>query len=517
MSGLTPTDEQAEAIRLAMAGDHLLIEAGAGAGKTSTAKMIATSKGKNAQGMYLAFNSAIVRDVKAVFPTNTECVTTHALAFRTHGRPMSGRLNGPRMKSADIARTLQLDPLNYAGREKTERAAPGFLSGFVMKGIARFCQTADPEPRWFHIPTPDKMRATPETRASWDDVKRYLEPKLKDAWADLRSTEGRLPFSHDCYRKQWALDGPVINADFILLDEAQDSATVLLGVLNEQRDRCQLAMIGDTCQAIYGWAGAEDVMEKSTITARARLSQSFRFGEAIAAEANGVLSMLPTDMWLTGIGPVGRVGPVEFPDVILTRTNSVAVAEMFKEIARGGKPHIVGGATDVLGFCEGALKLKSEGWCAHPELVCFNSWAEVQQYVSDDVLGEDLKMLVKLVDEYGAEKIISALKHMPSQDMASLVLSTGHKSKGLEFGSVKLAHDFPDEDEVNSVDQESLKLLYVAVTRAKRELDVESVGLLRPPPSPHVMDEPLPLGSGRLSLPALNAMDTSGFVTGDDQ
>lgn len=482
MTGFKPTDEQAEAVRLAMTGDHLLIEAGAGTGKTASMRLIAEAKGRKQRGLYMAFNSMIVREVKGMMPPSVDCATTHALAFRTHGRPFKPRLDGPRMKSADIARALSLDPLNYAGRDKTERSAPGFLAGFVMKGIERFCQTADPEPRWFHVPVPDKMRATIETRASWDDVRRYLEPKLKDAWRDLNEIDGRLPYSHSVYRKAWALDRPRLNVDYILGDEQQDSADIILGVMNDNRDASQLCLVGDENQQIYAWAGAESSMSKSNIEAKARLSQSFRFGSAIAEEANFILSMLPTDLRLTGVGPAGRVGPVDFPDVILTRTNSVAVAEMFKEIARGGKPHIVGGASDVLGFCEGALKLQEQGWCTHPELICFDSWQEVGFYASDDVLGEDLRMLVKLVDEYGAAPIIKALKHMPPQEMASLVLSTAHKGKGLQWGAVKLTHDFPDDQEsaLGPVQDDDLRLLYVAVSRAQRELDVESVGLLRP-------------------------------------
>lgn len=245
-------------------------------------------------------------------------------------------------------------------------------------------------------------------------------------------------------------------------------------------DHTQIIFVGDENQAIYGWAGAVSAMSKIEVESHCRLATSFRFGNEIAAVANEVLRMLPTDMQLVGAAGSGRVGQVEFPDVILTRTNSVAVAEMFKEIDRGGKPHIVGGAGDVLSFCRGAKKLMEQGWSDHPELVIFDSWAEVESYIAEDIMGEDLKLLVKLVNEFGADAIIGALEHMPPQDRASLVLSTGHKSKGLQFGSVKLTGDFPDDDPKKLPDDEALMLLYVAVTRAQRELDVSQVGLLRP-------------------------------------
>lgn len=476
----TPTDEQAEAVRLAMTGGSLTIEAGAGVGKSQTLKFIAKAKGRDAKLTYWAFNSAIVKEAKLTFPINTECVTSHGAAYKTHGAPMRGRLNGARMRSGDIARALSLDPLMYAGIDGPKRAAPGWLAGFVMKGVGNFCQSADPEPNWRHVPTPDAMKATLATRNAWDEVRKHLEPKLKEAWTDLCDRNGRLNFTHDVYRKQWALSNPRIQSDVILLDEAQDSARILLGVIDAQRDHAQIVLVGDANQAIYGFAGAHDAMSNVESEHHATLSHSFRFGQDIADEANDVLAMLPTSMRLVGAGPQGRVGRIEFPDVILTRTNSVAVANLFQEIDRGGKPHIVGGATDVIAFCRGADKLMEQGWSDHPELVCFDSWMEVQQYVSEDVLGEDLKMLVKLVDEYGAAKIVSALEHMPPQDRASLVLSTAHKSKGLGFGSVKLTADFPDGNPERTVEEETLRLLYVAVTRAKTGLDVSEVGLLRP-------------------------------------
>jgi hypothetical protein len=47
------------------------------------------------------------------------------------------------------------------------------------------------------------------------------------AWDDLCSHEGRLRFEHDHYMKMWALTGPVLPGEFIMLDEAQDTNPVL--------------------------------------------------------------------------------------------------------------------------------------------------------------------------------------------------------------------------------------------------------------------------------------------------
>ncbi|CAM5618793.1 hypothetical protein SHIRM173S_06415 [Streptomyces hirsutus] len=90
---------------------------------------------------------------------------------------------------------------------------------------------------------------------------------------------------HDHYLKIWALTQPKLEADFLLLDEAQDTNPVVEQIFLAQRHHAQLVMVGDSAQAIYHWRGAKDVMTGFDGTQLA-LSQSFRFGPDLAAEAN---------------------------------------------------------------------------------------------------------------------------------------------------------------------------------------------------------------------------------------
>jgi ATP-dependent exoDNAse (exonuclease V) beta subunit len=93
---------------------------------------------------------------------------------------------------------------------------------------------------------------------------------------------------------------------------------------------------------------------------------------------------------------------------------------------------------------------------------------EVVEYSKLDE-GEDLRLMVKLIDEFGAETIIKALKSMQEEKDADVVISTAHRSKGREWDHVTLAADFPTESKCGDPER---KLLYVAVTRAKKTLDV---------------------------------------------
>jgi ABC-type transport system involved in cytochrome c biogenesis ATPase subunit len=91
-----PTTEQVRAVDAFRAGGTLVIEAGAGSGKTSTLRMLANAKPAG-RGLYLAYNKAIQTDAAASFPANVSCRTAHSLAYATHGAKMRHRLTGPRV------------------------------------------------------------------------------------------------------------------------------------------------------------------------------------------------------------------------------------------------------------------------------------------------------------------------------------------------------------------------------------------------------------------------------------
>src|SRR5258708_554542 len=107
---------------------------------------------------------------------------------------------------------------------------PAFLAGIVMKAATRFCQTADPEITHRHVPLIDGLDAPdpigPARYPVNNAVARDLEPALRLAWRDLCLYKGKLPFTKSTamgvFLKLWQLEEPVINADYILFDEAQD-------------------------------------------------------------------------------------------------------------------------------------------------------------------------------------------------------------------------------------------------------------------------------------------------------
>jgi superfamily I DNA/RNA helicase len=516
---MTPTEEQQAAIDLFGTGEHLVIEAGAGTGKTSTLKLLAQSCPRRS-GKFVAFNKAIVTDAGRKMPANVTASTAHSLAFQAVGKRYAHRLGSARMKSMQIARELGIDDVVVDVGGTPRRLAPGYLAGHVMRAVTRFCQTADPEPTWRHFPRIDAIdpavriemryhdetggartksfdsaeqaeafartvevvkapRCWPETRrdnANNRDVAKHLEQPLRRAWKDLQDLNGRLPYKHEHYLKAWQLSDPTIYADFVLFDEAQDANPVMLAVVAAQTE-AQRIYVGDANQQIYEWTGAVNALDSIDGAKRTALTQSFRFGPLIAATANLVLDWLESDLRIRGTDSIeSDVRPIANPDVILCRTNACAVETVLGLLEAGRQVALVGGAADVVSFARAAEELQTEGQCFHPELSCFDSWAEVQDYVANDPQGSELKLLVGLIDDYSTDTIIDGLSRTTREDRADIVISTSHKAKGREWAQVRLAGDFPD-GAGDEIDAAELRLLYVAVTRARMVLDNRAVPL----------------------------------------
>lgn len=200
-------------------------------------------------------------------------------------------------------------------------------------------------------------------------------PFVEKAWKDLQNPEdGAVRFDHDHYLKLWALTEPKIEADFLLLDEAQDTNPVLEQVFAAQRGHAQLVMVGDSAQAIYGWRGARDVMTGFDAT-HLTLTHSFRFGPLLAEQANQWLALTDAPIRLTGTDTIPtKVGLVTSPDAVLCRTNIGAMTEVMRQLGSGRRVALSRGGQTLSTLALAARDLKEGRRTGHPELVLFASW-----------------------------------------------------------------------------------------------------------------------------------------------
>jgi len=302
-------------------------------------------------------------------------------------------------------------------------------------------------------------------------------PAVRRAWTDLQDVAGQLPYKHEHYLKAYELSKPHLDVDFILFDEAQDASPVLLSIVLQQT-HAQLVFVGDSAQQIYGFTGAVNALDRVRDTGAQTtfLTQSFRFGPDVATVANGLLARLETPLRLVGLDAISSVvAPIPEPDAVLTRTNALAVRTVLTALADGRKAALVGGGTEVVSFAKAAADLMDGKWVSHPELACFSSWGDVLDYVAHDPQGSDLRLMVSLIDEFGPQVIIDGLDKTCAERDADVIVSTAHKAKGREWNSVQIGGDFTAPKDGGELGADELRLAYVAVTRAKRELDVSAV------------------------------------------
>ncbi len=479
---MRPTQEQQAVIDAARAGKTITVQAGAGCGKSATLKEVALAL-PGQRILCVVYNRSVRLELRDKMPRNVNCHTNHSYARQIVANRWNGhldRINGPRQNGK-----VQANILGLVGPERVNAnvvLTPPARARLAMSAILNWCKSEDLELQPHHIPTPMGI-------SSGEDITRLREiilPVAAAARADIRSKTGQLKWQHDYYLKMAQLilakqGNPTLPFDVVMMDECQDVNPVAASLYLDMQTSLQRIIVGDSAQAINGWNGATDILRTFPADELLFLSKSFRFGPAIADEANKWLSLLGAPLRLQGHEPVGStIGPIKQADAVLCRTNAAAMGEVFAILKTGGTPALVGGGSEIASMAMAAEQLKEGHLTDHPDLCAFANWGEVQDYVSLDPLGGDLRVFVDLVDEHGADTIRKAALQVKEADKAApgdTVISTAHRSKGLEWANVRVAADFrqPNPDTARTgeppVSLDELMLNYVTVTRARKHLD----------------------------------------------
>ncbi len=98
----------------------MVLQAGAGTGKTSTLGLLAATTRR--RGRYLAFNKDMADDASTRFPRSVLCRTAHATAFAAVGHRLAHRLSSPRQPAWRIGQALGLRaPVRIGDHEISHR------------------------------------------------------------------------------------------------------------------------------------------------------------------------------------------------------------------------------------------------------------------------------------------------------------------------------------------------------------------------------------------------------------
>lgn len=180
MSGRRPTPEQEAAVAAFRRGDDLVLQAGAGTGKTTTLTMLGNAT--RWQGRYIAFNKAIAAEAEKKFGGNVRCSTAHKLAFKAIGHLFAERLDRPRMSTVKLAQLLGVTMQVTIGARNLK---PMSLCSIARETVLQYCYSADdvlgPPSRALAERHHRRARARPAHRAGaadrGEDVGRPADPR----------------------------------------------------------------------------------------------------------------------------------------------------------------------------------------------------------------------------------------------------------------------------------------------------------------------------------------------------
>ena len=497
MSEFSPTLEQRRIERDFNRVHHpnLAIVARAGSGKTSTARYLTQSTHR--RGCYLAYNTKNADEARAKFPPQVLVKTTHAIAFhalrvrKQWGHKLKDEHNKwPLWK---IVREFSLEP--YCGIEAAH------IAHIAMIGLRRFMYSADNEIDGSHVYDPTRK---------WDYFERFLQTHyqerfqleapqtfIKECWISYQDRlletaevfwnamldpQHPFPIEHDAYLKLWQLKKPVIRGiDYLIIDESQDSNACVFDIV--QRQPCQIVLIGDSAQHIYGFRGAKDVLGDLPNAQTLYLSQSFRFGQPIADVANAILMRVYPDLVPIIGNPllnsrIGKVDPERY--TLIARSNACLFESAVQLAYRRQSFHVVGSLRDPIARARSvyALSKGNSAQVRHQEIRLYEDWTMFQNEARySQELMRDVKMVEKYSDELPGMCDLLERAGVVPEKRAAVILSTVHKSKGLEYPQVRLANDFNLKIEDGKVvgSQEEHHCLYVATTRAEQVLELNQV------------------------------------------
>lgn len=459
------------------------IMAGAGTGKTTT--LVAYTKANpRSSFLYLAFNKAIKDEASKKFGVNVRSMTGHGLAYSRVGRAY-GEIPD-KLAISDLKPTLIIPYLERKSLLQIPSTVHNLYAGRVMETINRFLVSADMEMELKHV----SLGRSPTEVKYFNE--HFILNDAKKLWIQMIDLKSPAPISHDGYLKLFHLEDHRLNVDSILLDEAQDTNPVLRAIVESQS--AQMIYVGDEHQSIYSFRGAENAMAHLDADEEFMLTGSFRFGPEIAEIANHLLAAKGEEnLRIRGLGAPSTVGAIEenAPHAFITRGNSALFARAVEALEKNQTFAFVGPLGNYrldLMFQTQALASLEKSKVTDPFLKAFNNFDELAEY-ADAMEDKEIQGRCKLVTRFGGRipYLVSQIRARagtyPSKQKFDVVLSSGHRSKGLEFDNVILGDDFKDffVEETGKMqdlslltgqDMEEVNLQYVAVTRAQKRLQL---------------------------------------------
>jgi len=472
---------------------NAVVEAVAGSGKTTTiVEAIKNLPGRSKRKIvFVAFNKHIAEELSKRLPTTVQSTTMHAMGLSWIRRARNGAKPEIDLYGKSVRKGLR-DLILVGEPELKEQLE---LDKSFAKSFSQYCRTLSELVKLCKL----NLAVTKESigqvsyKHGFNELKendfhlieRYLANIIQHP--DLNN----ITFEDMVFYP--AVD--VVNVtkfDLIFIDECQD--------LNKAQQACVIKMlddggrfiaVGDPYQAIYGFAGADNLSFHEFInkpnTIRLPLSECFRCAKDIVRFAKEIVPSIEyRDTSRDGQVRYGSYKEIRGEDYVLCRLNSLLVSLCLDLIRDGRNAKILGSgigeelislvkAQEASNIAHLVLELKGElsrlknvlekSGLEEEDILNNNRYSELaEQILTINVISEHCSSVEELIKRI--ESIFDPLK--PGVTLASI-----HKAKGLEAKRVFILGDALMPLKKATLDwqvRQEFNLIYVAYTRAQEEL-----------------------------------------------
>lgn len=457
--------------------NNLLIKAVAGSGKTSTIVRAVSLIPKNELTIFLAFNKSIVGELQAKIPNHVKVSTLHSWGLKE----LVYRYGEVKIDNAKIGKLIKADCANW-GLEEEELEA--------------YCLRVEKLVDVFRFALPQSLTEVLELCDKYEiEILGNEITNAKEILLKSRKDTKSFDFTDMIYFPAFDQSMKLRKFKNVFIDECQDLNKAQHEMLKKLVDPNggRLIAVGDPNQSIYGFAGADiesfnNLRNLLPNTIELPLSFSYRCPKKIIAHAQEIVpDILPSPTAIDGEIYEGSFKDIKDGDFVLCRNTRPLVAMCMKFISEGRKATIKGG--DIGKNLVNMIK-KSK---AKTQDTLFTSLEKEYKllcaknkvlYPFKDV--EKVSVVVNMSDKIGAlraianetrtkntQEMIDVINTIFTENTTGIILSTMHKSKGLEANNIfiieaQLCPAFYAMQDWQILQEHNL--MYVARTRAKKSL-----------------------------------------------
>lgn len=469
-----------------------IVEAVAGAGKTTTIVQALNRIPSHQKVLFLAFNKSIAQELQQRVPAHVEARTLNSLGHKALSKSLKERLRTwPKLDSNKTRGLMRMmmerDEIEGFGAEVKQLVGLAKAYGLVpsMAGRHHTALVSDTRDQWeWLVERFDLDLSENQTLQAIDYARQILAAGIQDCRVVDYDDQLYLPVIKNM---------PLFRFDWVFVDEAQDLSPIQHALVRKAlKPGARLAAVGDPSQAIYGFRGADsnsmENLQHEFCATRLPLSISYRCPKSVVRYAQRVVSHIEA----ADSAPDGSVfslpayGAEDFckQDLVICRYTAPLVSTAYALISQRVGVKMLGREIGT-GLVRLIERLKPKGIHGeHGILAKLEAWktAETEKYLAKgqeekiDAVNDRYETLVTFIREAGVDtipKLKNEIEELFNQEGDLLTLATIHKAKGLEAQRVFVLNPDSMPSSMARKDwqlQQEYNLMYVAYTRAQESL-----------------------------------------------